>query len=274
MSPRKNLSLRRRVQHPRHPPEGRLIADIPAIAASLAGILVLVAITTALLKLTGSPRPWAPAFAVLRGTAQLAAISFVLSSIIHDPIWIGVAMLVMFSVATWTAARRLGTLRTRLLPVATSMAAGIVVTLTIVFLTGAIEFSPRYALAIGGIVIGNAMTMATLSGRRFVELTDDHWEEVEGWLALGAAPRAATRDLVTRAVHASVMPTTDQTRTTGLVTLPGAFVGAVFGGVSPLEAGRFQIVVLASIISCGVIVALLLTRWLAPVRTRPAALHA
>lgn len=237
------------------------------------GIIALVAITTTLLVLNGSPRPWAPAAAVLRGTAQLAAISFVLSSIIHDPFWIGVALLVMFSVATWTAARRLGRLRDMFLPVATSMATGIVVTLTVVFATRAIEFSPRYALAIGGIVIGNAMTMATLSGRRFVELTDDHWEEVEGWLAIGATPRAATRDLVIRAVHASVMPTTDQTRTTGLVTLPGAFVGAVFGGVSPLEAGRFQIVVLASIITCGVIVALLLTRWLAPVRTRPGALH-
>lgn len=42
---------------------------------------------------------------------------------------------------------------------------------------------------------------------------------------------------------------TDQTKTTGLVTLPGAFVGAIFGGVSPLEAGRFQIVVLAAIMA-------------------------
>jgi len=70
-------------------------------------------------------------------------------------------------------------------------------------------------------------------------------------------------------VHAAMVPSTDQTRTTGLVTLPGAFVGAVFGGISPVEAGRFQIVVLAAIIAAGALVSTSLTRMLAPVRTRP-----
>ncbi|ROP66087.1 MULTISPECIES: ABC transporter permease [unclassified Curtobacterium] len=236
---------------------------------TLLGVLVLVAVATAVLLVTRAPAPWAPALAVLRGTLQLAAISLVLTGVIRDPFWIVVALLVMFGVATTTAARRLGTLRTRFLPVVLAMAAGIVVALGVVFVTGAIAFTPRYVLAVGGIVIGNAMTTATLSGRRFVELADDRWEEVEGWLALGATPRQSTVDLVRRAVHAAMVPATDQTRTTGLVTLPGAFVGAIFGGVSPLEAGRFQIVVLAAIIAAGAIVATVLTAELAPVRTRP-----
>lgn len=156
------------------------------------------------------------------------------------------------------------------LPVAGAMASGILVSAVVVFGSGAIALSPRYALALGGIVIGNAMSIATIAGRRFRELVDDRWDEVEGWLALGATPGRATADLVRRAVSAALVPTVDQTRTTGLVTLPGAFVGAVFGGVSPLEAGRFQIVVLAAIMATGSITAVLLTRWLAPVRTRPA----
>ena len=123
------------------------------------------------------------------------------------------------------------------------MAGGVIVAGTVVFATGAIEFTPRYVLAVGGIVIGNAMTISTMSGRRFVELVNDRWDEVEGWLALGARPRQATVDLVRSAISAALVPTVDQTKTTGLVTLPGAFVGAIFGGVSPLEAGRFQIVV-------------------------------
>lgn len=233
--------------------------EVQTVAFSLIGVVTLVVLTTVLLIVTRSPRPWAPALAVVRGTLQLAVISALLSGIIHSAVLIGLAMLVMFSVASWTAARRLGSLRTRFVPVVTAMAIGVSVTLGVVFATGAIEFSPRYTLAIGGIVIGNAMGMATLAGRRFIELEDDRWEEVEGWLALGATPREATKDLVRRAVHAAIMPTTDQTRTTGLVTLPGAFVGAVFGGVSPLEAGRFQIVVLAAIIGCGTIVAIILT---------------
>jgi len=236
---------------------------------TLVGVLVLVAVATAVLLLARAPSPWAPALAVLRGTVQLALISLVLSGVIRDPLWIAAALVVMFGVATTTAARRLGTLRTRFLPVTLAMSAGIVGALGIVFLTGAIAFTPRYVLAVGGIVIGNAMTSATLSGRRFVESVDDRWDDVEGWLALGATPRQSTADLVRRAVHAAMVPSTDQTRTTGLVTLPGAFVGAIFGGVSPIEAGRFQIVVLAAIIAAGAIVATTLTHTLAPVRTRP-----
>jgi putative ABC transport system permease protein len=75
------------------------------------------------------------------------------------------------------------------------------------------------------------------------------------------------------AASSALIPSIDQTKTTGLVTLPGAFVGAIFGGLSPLEAGRFQIVVLASIMAAGSITAVMLVHMLAPVRVRPAALR-
>lgn len=240
------------------------------LVRTVLGVLALVATATVVLLAARASAPWAPAAAIARGVLQLAAVSLVLTGVIRSPFLIGLALGVMFIVATCTSARRLGDLRTMVLPVAGAMASGILVSAVVVFGSGAIALSPRYALALGGIVIGNAMSIATIAGRRFRELVDDRWDEVEGWLALGATPGRATADLVRRAVSAALVPTVDQTRTTGLVTLPGAFVGAVFGGVSPLEAGRFQIVVLAAIMATGSITAVLLTRWLAPVRTRPA----
>jgi putative ABC transport system permease protein len=239
------------------------------LVRTVLGVLALVATATVVLLAARASAPWAPAAAIARGVLQLAAVSLVLTGVIRSPVLIGLALGVMFIVATCTSARRLGDLRTMVLPVAGAMASGILVSAVLVFGSGAIALSPRYALALGGIVIGNAMSIATIAGRRFRELVDDRWDEVEGWLALGATPGRATADLVRRAVSAALVPTVDQTRTTGLVTLPGAFVGAVFGGVSPLEAGRFQIVVLAAIMATGSITAVLLTRWLAPVRTRP-----
>ncbi len=239
------------------------------VTHTLLGVTVLLAVATSVLLVARAAAPWAPALAILRGVLQLAAISLVLTGIIRSPLLIAAALLVMGTVAALTAARRLGDVRRVVLPVAVSMAAGILVSGVVVFATRAIAFSPRYALAVGGIVVGNAMTIASTAGRRFHELADDRWEEVEGWLALGATRRRATTDLVRRAVSAALVPTVDQTKTTGLVTLPGAFVGAVFGGVSPLEAGRFQIVVLAAIVTTGAVTAVLLTTWLAPLATRP-----
>lgn len=46
---------------------------------------------------------------------------------------------------------------------ASSMALGPCVAMAIVFGTGALAFEPRYLLAVGGIVVGNTMTIATLT---------------------------------------------------------------------------------------------------------------
>jgi putative ABC transport system permease protein len=96
--------------------------------------------------------------------------------------------------------------------VVVAMLVGIGVTLAVVFALGAIDFSPRYALAIGGIVIGNAMSIASLSGRHFLAAAHRQWDEVEGWLALGATPRQATLHLARGAVHSALIPSVDQTR--------------------------------------------------------------
>lgn len=237
------------------------------------GVGLLVVLTIAVLRSTRTPRPFAPSWAIARGTIQLALISLALSQVIGSGFYVTLALLVMFSVAAITATRRIGWSARHLALVAGAMSTGIGVTLAIVFLTGALDPSARFGLAIGGIVIGNAMSIATLTGRRLAESIDERWDEVEGWLALGATPRQSTVQLARAAVYAALIPATDQTKTTGLVTLPGAFVGAIFGGVSPLEAGRFQIVVLASVMAAGSITAVLMARVLAPVHVRPAPLR-
>lgn len=246
---------------------------IEAFGPTLLGVVLLVALTAAVLTAYKVPYRWAPTLAILRGTVQLAAISVILSGVISSPGFVAAALLVMFAVAALTAARRVGWSWKSFGLVGGSMGLGVAMTLAIIFATGAIELTPRYALAIGGIIIGNAMTTATLAGRRFSEAVIDHWEEVEGWLALGAKPRQSTLELAHRAVYSALIPSIDQTKTTGLVTLPGAFVGAIFGGISPLEAGRFQIVVLAGIMAAGAITAVSVIASRASVRIRPAPLY-
>lgn len=245
------------------------MTNLPDLLPTLVGVLVLTAIGTAVLSWYGVPHRWTPLLAILRGVVQLAAISVVLAGVITSGFWVGVALVVMFTIAAFTSTRRIGWSWRHAVLVGSAMALGISVTLGVVFATGAIELSARYALAIGGIVIGNAMTIATLAGRNISEAVTDHWEDVEGWLALGATPRQSTLELGRRAVYNALVPSIDQTKTTGLVTLPGAFVGAIFGGVSPIEAGRFQIVVLASIMAAGAITAVVVTWWLAPVKFKP-----
>ena len=95
----------------------------------------------------------------------------------------------------------------------------------------------------------------TLIARRFC------WRERHALDDVDDNTTTGLNDLPTEVIRsvapciAALIPATDQMKTTGLVTLPGAFVGAIFGGVSPLEAGRFQLVVLAAIMAAGAITA-------------------
>lgn len=229
----------------------------------LVGVVVLLAVAMTVLRLAGVRTGAAPALAVLRGGVQLAAIGLVLRGVLDSaPGLSALVLAVMLSTAVWTAGRRLRELqgaRRAFLAVALACSAGAVTVLAVVFALGVLPFTARYVVALGGIVLGGTMTSATLAGRHLVSGLRAHRDEVEAWLSLGATPRRAVVDIARRAVRESLVPALDQTRTTGLVTLPGAFIGALLGGASPVQAARFQLIVLAGLIAAGSIVAVLVT---------------
>ena len=82
-------------------------------------------------------------------------------------------------------------------------------------------------------------------------------------------PSFQTASVAQEAVRDALIPNMDQTRSTGVVTLPGAFIGALFGGSSPLEAARFQVVVLVGIMLAQTLTAIVVTRRLSRMTTLP-----
>ena len=67
-----------------------------------------------------------------------------------------------------------------------------------------------------------------------------------------------------RAAGRALVPAIDQTRNVGLVVLPGAYVGLLLGGASPLEAGRVQLLVLVALLAAETVAAVAVTHLLAP----------
>jgi putative ABC transport system permease protein len=228
-------------------------------------VVVLAAVALAIVWALRLERPYLQPIAILRAVLQLAVLTVILAGVISNGWWVSLFLLVMVGAATWVVIRRLE-LRLRESPtIAAIILVSTAIPVTIIFLTGAVQFSPRYVLAVGGIVVGNAMTVSTLMGRSLAAGFVSQRDEIEGWLALGATPRIASIRSVRIAASTALIPATDQTRTTGIVTLPGAFVGAIFAGASVVVAAEFQILVLASILVTGAIaVALLSWRFGAP----------
>lgn len=47
----------------------------------------------------------------------------------------------------------------------------------------------------------------------------------------------------------ALVPALDQTRTVEIVALPGAFVGTLLGGATPVEAGAVQVLILVGVLA-------------------------
>lgn len=226
----------------------------------VAGLLVLTGLTMALLRWARIDLGLLPLWAILRAVVQLSVVALLLRGILDAP-WTVVAFVaLMLTTASWTSMGRLSGLWHGRRAAAYGVLAGALVTLVAIFGLHLVDLQVRYLVAVAGIVIGNSMTAATLAGRNFLRGSRARVPEIEAWLALGASPAQAHDDIGREAVRESLIPTLDQTKATGLVTLPGAFVGALFGGASPVQAAQFQLVVLAGVALTMTVTGIVVTR--------------
>ncbi|MDX3849954.1 ABC transporter permease [Streptomyces sp. AK02-01A] len=197
---------------------------------------------------SGTKRSREILFAGVRATVQLGLVSVVIVwAVAHVAALLGF-LLLMYLVAVRTAGRRI-TANTTWWVTAAPIAAGVLPAVLPLLLTGLVPLKGITLVPITGILIGGALTATVLAGRRALdELTQRHGE-VEAAMALGLEDRDARLEIARPAASDALVPGLDQTRTVGLVTLPGAFVGMLLGGAGPLMAGAVQLFVLVALMA-------------------------
>lgn len=119
-------------------------------------------------------------------------------------------------------------------------------------------YSARIAIPIFGMILGNSMNGIALSLERLYSEVRARTGEIEALLTFGATPWEAVRDCVREAMRAGMMPTVNSLMVVGLVSLPGMMTGQILGGVDPVEAVRYQIVVMLMIAAAVALGCLLL----------------
>jgi putative ABC transport system permease protein len=231
---------------------------VDTYARAALGLALLLALGLTALTIAGVRARRAMAIAAVRAVAQLTLVALALRGVFAAPVAVVAVIAVMYSVVVWTASRRLSAHEGGLRAVALACAAGAGVAISIIVGLPVLTRDVRTLVAVSGIVLGGTMTASTLTGRRLGEGLRLRRSEVEAWLAIGATPRQAVRDIARSAIFEALVPALDQTRTVGLVTLPGAFVGALLGGVSAADAARFQVVVLVGLLCAEAIAATVL----------------
>jgi putative ABC transport system permease protein len=141
-------------------------------------VLVLTALTFALVARLGLEQPWLQPWAIVRACVQLGILSVLLTGIITDPRWVALFLVVMVAAATAVSTGRLELGLRGAGFIASVITVAAAIPLTVVFASGALAFNDRYVLALAGIVIGNAMTVTTLMGRSLRAALLTHREEI------------------------------------------------------------------------------------------------
>lgn len=210
----------------------------------------------AVYRVAGFDRVWSAPAAALRGAAQLAVVSLVLAAALRHRWSAAAVLVVMFAAAAVTAGRRSRAGRSGAWLTA-ALAAGMVAVLPAMLLSGVVPLDPVAVIPIGGIVLGNAMTATSLAARRALDAAEQRRGEVEAALSLGLSERDSRMLVVHDSAADALLPGLDQTRTVGVVTLPGAFVGVLLASGSAVQAGAVQILVLVGVLlaqTCAVAV--------------------
>lgn len=108
-------------------------------------------------------------------------------------------------------------------------------------------YTPQYAIPLLGMMLGNTMTGIALGLDR---LNESAWERrtvIEGRLMLGHSWSEAIAEIRRASARSAMIPTINSMAAAGLVSLPGMMTGQILGGNPPLEAVKYQILIMFTI---------------------------
>jgi putative ABC transport system permease protein len=255
-------------------PVGTSVVELGPRLAVVLVLLTGLAAAGGRLSGLGQERP--VVVAALRATAQLAAVSAVLLAVVGS-LWLSAAfVLLMVTVAAVTAAGRVSGLPLRapgaprrVAAAGLAVAGGAAPVVALVLASGTVPLRGEAVVPVAGILVGGAMTATSLAGRRLREELTTRRGEVEAALALGLLPRDAVLEIARPSAATALVPPLDQTRTVGLVTLPGAYVGVLLGGGSPAAAGAAQLLVLIGLLTAEVAAVWIVTELVSRGRVLP-----
>lgn len=190
--------------------------------------------------------------AALRMVVQLVLIGFVLRYVfaIASPALTLLVVIVMVAIAGREVAARPERRLRRFGNQAIGGAAVAVATFVtaILALTTAIRpqpwYDPRYAIPLAGIILGNVLNAGSLALDSMLGGVRQERAAIEARLALGHTYWQAIGGLVRTSIRRGLVPIVNQMSAAGLVTLPGIMTGQILAGLDPIEAAKYQILLM------------------------------
>ena len=126
-------------------------------------------------------------------------------------------------------------------------------------------WTPQYAIPLAGIILGSVLNSASIALDHVLSEVRHRRVAIEAQLALGATYAQATRPLLRSAIRRGTLPIINQMSAAGLITLPGIMTGQILAGLDPVEAVKYQILLMfllagSSLLAGAAVAALALRR--------------
>ncbi|MFO7029313.1 iron export ABC transporter permease subunit FetB [Limnospira fusiformis CCALA 023] len=112
-------------------------------------------------------------------------------------------------------------------------------------------YNPQYLIPLLGMILGNTLNGISLGLDRFMEGVVSNRNGIETLLALGATRWEASHKQIQTAVRTGMIPIINSMMVMGVVSLPGMMTGQILAGASPLDAVRYQIIIVFAIASAS-----------------------
>ena len=182
----------------------------------------------------------------LRAVVQLVVVGYVLHFIFgaDHPLFTGGVLLVMLISAAVNGGKRGEGIIHAPWIAGVSIGIGAVITLAILLGANVLSFTPYQMIPVGGMVMSGAMVAVGLCFRQITTSFKSRQQEIQIKLALGATPMQSCKAILRAALIFSLQPTIDSAKTLGIVSLPGMMTGLILAGMSPMEAIKYQIIVI------------------------------
>ena len=98
---------------------------------------------------------------------------------------------------------------------------------------------------------GSVLNSATLGLDSFFEGVVNRRQAIEAQLALGTTMREALGELTRSSIRRGMVPIINQMSAAGIITLPGIMTGQLLAGMDPIEAVKYQILLLFLLTGAG-----------------------
>lgn len=105
-------------------------------------------------------------------------------------------------------------------------------------------YQPQYAIPLLGMILGNTLNGISLGLNQLSGDLSDRRDQVELLLTLGATRWEAARGSIQQAVRTGMIPIINSMMVVGIVSLPGMMTGQLLAGTDPLDAVKYQIVIM------------------------------